>query len=83
MTFEDFDLSKTAHGLLPVVVQDATTLKVLMVAYMNKEAFERTLDTRRATFFSRERQTIWTKGETSGNFISRNRHPTGKARKFI
>ena len=69
MTFEDFDLSKTAHGLLPVVVQDATTLKVLMVAYMNKEAFERTLDTRRATFFSRERQTIWTKGETSGNFI--------------
>ncbi len=69
MKFEDFNLSKNADGLLPVVVQDAATLKVLMVAYMNKEAFERTIDTRKATFFSRERQTLWTKGETSGNFI--------------
>ena len=50
MKFEEFDLSKNADGLLPVVVQDATTLKVLMVAYMNREAYEKTVETGKATF---------------------------------
>lgn len=69
MNFKDFNLSKNSDGLLPCVVQDAATLKVLMVAYMNEEAFNKTVETGKATFFSRERQTLWTKGETSGNFI--------------
>lgn len=69
MKFSDFDLSKNSDALLPVVVQDSATLKVLMVAYMNKEAFEKTIETGRATFYSRSRGTLWTKGETSGNYI--------------
>ncbi len=69
MKFSDFDLSKNSDGLLPVVVQDCATLKVLMVAYMNKEAFEKTQNTGKATFYSRSRGALWTKGETSGNFI--------------
>ena len=69
MNFFDFDLSKNSDGLLPVVVQDCATLKVLMVAYMNREAFEMTVETGKATFYSRSRNALWTKGETSGNFI--------------
>ncbi len=69
MNFFDFDLSKNSDGLLPVVVQDCATLKVLMVAYMNREAFEKTVETGKATFYSRSRNALWTKGETSGNFI--------------
>lgn len=69
MNFSDFDLSKNSDGLLPVVVQDYATLKVLMVAYMNREAFEKTVETGKATFYSRSRNALWTKGETSGNFI--------------
>ena len=69
MTFNDFDLSKNADGLLPAIVQDATTLKVLMLGYMNKEAFEKTAVTGLVTFWSRSRQCLWTKGETSGNFL--------------
>ena len=69
MTFDDFKLDKCADGLLPVVVQDASTLKVLMVGYMNREAFERTKAEGHVTFFSRTRQTLWTKGETSGNYL--------------
>ncbi|MBQ7947408.1 MAG: bifunctional phosphoribosyl-AMP cyclohydrolase/phosphoribosyl-ATP diphosphatase HisIE [Bacteroidaceae bacterium] len=69
MNFSDFDLSKNSDGLLPVVVQDSATLKVLMVAYMNREAFEKTVETGKATFYSRSRKALWTKGETSGNFI--------------
>lgn len=69
MKFSDFDLSKSGDGLLTVVVQDYATLKVLMVAYMNEEAFEKTVATGKATFYSRSRQALWTKGETSGNFI--------------
>ena len=70
MKFEDFDLSKTGDGLLPAIVQDATTLKVLMMGYMNKEAFEKTVADGRVTFFSRTRQCLWTKGETSGNWLT-------------
>ena len=69
MTFDDFKLDKCADGLLPVVVQDASTLKVLMLGYMNREAFERTQAEGRVTFFSRTRQTLWTKGETSGHYL--------------
>lgn len=69
MKFSDFNLSKTGDGLLPVVVQDYATLKVLMVAYMNQEAYEKTVETGKATFFSRSRGMLWTKGETSGNYI--------------
>ncbi len=56
-------------GMVPVVVQDAGTRKVLMLAYMTREACEITLKTRRATFFSRSRNELWEKGETSGNWL--------------
>ena len=69
MTYQDFNLSKTADGLLPVIIQDAYSLKVLMLGYMNQEAFDKTLTEGRVTFYSRTRQTLWTKGETSGNFL--------------
>ena len=69
MKFSDFNLSKNSDGLLPVVVQDSATLKVLMVAYMNEEAYDKTVATGKATFYSRSRGALWTKGETSGNFI--------------
>lgn len=70
MKFEDFDLSKTGDGLLPAIIQDATTLKVLMLGYMNKEAFEKTVSEGKVSFFSRSRQCLWTKGETSGNWLT-------------
>ena len=69
LTFDDFNLEKCADGLLPVIVQDATTLKVLMLGYMNREAYDKTVEERRVSFFSRTRNTLWTKGETSGNFL--------------
>ena len=69
MLFSDFNLSKCPDGLLPVIIQHATTLKVLMLGYMNEEAFQRTQTEKRVTFYSRTRQCLWTKGETSGNFI--------------
>lgn len=69
MTFDDFNLEKCADGLLPVIVQDAVTLRVLMLGYMNREAFDKTVACGRVTFFSRTRQTLWQKGETSGNFL--------------
>lgn len=68
--FEDFNLEKCADSLLPVIVQDAVSMKVLMLGYMNREAFEKTMYTGKVTFFSRTRQTLWTKGETSGNFLN-------------
>ena len=56
-------------GLVPAIIQDADTRQVLMLGYMNQEAYEATLATKRVTFYSRSRQTLWTKGETSGNFL--------------
>ena len=56
-------------GLLPVVVQDADTRRVLMVGYMNREALQATLDSGNVTFFSRSKQRLWTKGESSGNVL--------------
>lgn len=70
MNFSDFCLDKCADGLLPVIVQDATTMRVLMLGYMDEEAFNKTKAERRVTFFSRTRQTLWTKGETSGHFLN-------------
>ncbi|MCC3868305.1 bifunctional phosphoribosyl-AMP cyclohydrolase/phosphoribosyl-ATP diphosphatase HisIE [Terrisporobacter mayombei] len=54
-------------GLIPVVVQDVDTKEVLMLAYMNKESMKKTLTDKKATYFSRSREELWTKGETSGN----------------
>lgn len=54
-------------GLVPAVIQDQQTSEVLMVGFMNQEALDRTINTGFATFFSRTRQALWTKGETSGN----------------
>jgi phosphoribosyl-AMP cyclohydrolase / phosphoribosyl-ATP pyrophosphohydrolase len=65
---ENIDFDK-GDGLVPVVVQDAGTLKVLMLGYMNREACEKTIATGRATFFSRSRNELWEKGETSGNWM--------------
>jgi phosphoribosyl-AMP cyclohydrolase / phosphoribosyl-ATP pyrophosphohydrolase len=62
------DFKKT-NGLLPCVVQDANTLKVLMLGYMNEEALQKTLAEKKLTFYSRTKQRLWTKGETSGNFL--------------
>ena len=70
MTFDDFNLSKTGDGLLPVIIQDATTLKVLMLGYMDRAAFDKTVAEGRVTFFSRSKQRLWTKGETSGFFLT-------------
>lgn len=63
------DFSKNADGLIPAVIQDAESLKVLMLGYMDKAAYEKTVETGLVTFFSRSRQTQWVKGETSGNFL--------------
>lgn len=67
--YDDFDLAKNADGLLPVIIQDVNTLKVLMLGYMNKEAFDNTVTTGKVTFFSRTRGKQWVKGETSGNYL--------------
>ena len=62
----DFDKN---HGLIPAVIQDVETAKVLMLGFMSEEAYKITRDTKKVTFFSRTRNRIWTKGETSGNFM--------------
>ncbi|MGB2129302.1 MAG: bifunctional phosphoribosyl-AMP cyclohydrolase/phosphoribosyl-ATP diphosphatase HisIE [Flavicella sp.] len=62
------DFSKD-NGLVPAIIQDATTKNVLMLGYMNQEAFDKTMETRKVTFFSRSKNRLWTKGEESGNFL--------------
>ena len=62
----DFD---KMQGLVPAIIQDAQTNKVLMLGFMNKEAYEKTVETQKVTFWSRTRNTLWTKGETSGNYL--------------
>lgn len=59
-----------AKGLVPAVIQDAETLAVLMVGYMNEEALRVTRETGRVTFYSRSKERLWTKGESSGNFLN-------------
>jgi len=63
------NFSKSPEGLLPAIIQDAFTQKVLMLGYMNQEAFEKTQTEKIVTFYSRSKQRLWTKGETSGNFL--------------
>ncbi len=63
------NFNKNNNGLLPAIVQDEQTLKVLMLGYMNQEALEKTQSSGKVTFFSRSKQRLWTKGETSGNFL--------------
>lgn len=69
ITFDSLDISKNPDGLIPAVIQDDRTLAVLMLGFMNREAFEKTVSEKRVTFFSRTRDKLWTKGETSGNFM--------------
>lgn len=59
-----------SNGLIPAIIQDATTKNVLMLGYMNEDAYNKTLETKQVTFFSRSKQRLWTKGEESGNFLN-------------
>jgi len=65
---EQIDFAK-GNGLIPVVIQDNNTLRVLMLGYMNEDAFKKTLEEKKVTFFSRSKNRLWTKGETSGNYL--------------
>lgn len=60
---------KSAHGLIPAIIQDSETKNVLMLGYMNEESLQKTIETQKVTFFSRSKQRLWTKGEESGNFL--------------
>ena len=64
------DFKKNLDGLIPAIIQDATSKNVLMLGYMNQEAFEKTQNTKKVTFFSRTKNRLWTKGEESGNFLN-------------
>ena len=66
----EIDFSRLAHGLIPAIIQDSETKNVLMLGYMNKEAYQKTVETGKVTFFSRSKQRLWTKGEESGNFLN-------------
>lgn len=66
----EIDFSKSAHGLIPAIIQDSETKNVLMLGYMNDEAFQKTMETGKVTFFSRSKQRLWTKGEESGHFLN-------------
>ena len=57
------------NGLVPAIIQDSITKNVLMLGFMNEEAYQKTLATKRVTFYSRSRKCLWTKGETSGNYL--------------
>ena len=63
------DFTKNTDGLVPAIIQDSSTKSVLMLGYMNQEALDLTLSSRKVTFFSRSKQRLWTKGEESGNFL--------------
>jgi phosphoribosyl-AMP cyclohydrolase / phosphoribosyl-ATP pyrophosphohydrolase len=65
----NLDFNKNTDGLVPAIIQDATTQKVLMLGYMNAEALSVTQTTEKVTFFSRTKNRLWTKGEESGNFL--------------
>lgn len=64
------DFTKSTDGLVPAIIQDATTKKVLMLGYMNQEAVAKTKETKKVTFYSRSKQRLWTKGEESGNYLN-------------
>lgn len=67
--FSELDITKDNSGLIPAIIQDDATLRVLMLGYMNREAYEASLKTGRVTFYSRSRRTLWEKGETSGHYL--------------
>ena len=64
------NFSKSPDLLIPAIIQDAKTLKVLMLGYMNEAAFDATQKSQKVTFYSRSKQRVWTKGEESGNFLN-------------
>ncbi|NVJ89547.1 MAG: bifunctional phosphoribosyl-AMP cyclohydrolase/phosphoribosyl-ATP diphosphatase HisIE [Flavobacteriaceae bacterium] len=64
------DFTKNNDGLVPAIIQDITTKNVLMLGYMNEEAYDKTISTKKVTFFSRTKNRLWTKGEESGNFLN-------------
>ena len=64
------DVWKDDQMLIPAIIQDFNTKSVLMLGYMNKESYQKTIDINKVTFYSRSRQCLWTKGETSGNFLN-------------
>ena len=66
----NIDFSKSTDGLIPAIIQDSETNVVLMLGYMNAEAYQKTIDTKKVTFYSRSKQRLWTKGEESGNFLN-------------
>lgn len=66
---KNIDFSKNTDGLVPAIVQDVTTKNVLMLGYMNEEAYQKTAESKKVTFFSRTKSRLWTKGEESGNFL--------------
>ena len=66
----EINFNKEPSGLIPAIIQDQNTNKVLMLGFMNREAYDKTVQTGRATFFSRTRKRLWTKGEESGNFLN-------------
>ncbi len=66
----DIDFNKNNDGLVPAIIQDQGTGKVLMLGYMNEEAYLKTNESKKVTFFSRTKQRLWTKGEESGNFLN-------------
>jgi phosphoribosyl-ATP pyrophosphohydrolase/phosphoribosyl-AMP cyclohydrolase len=68
MDVQQLDFNKS-DGLIPAIIQDAATNKVLMLGFMNAEALQKTMEEKRVTFFSRSKNRLWTKGETSGNFL--------------
>ncbi|WP_053969981.1 bifunctional phosphoribosyl-AMP cyclohydrolase/phosphoribosyl-ATP diphosphatase HisIE [Mangrovimonas sp. ST2L15] len=63
------DFSKNENGLVPAIIQDAETKKVLMLGYMNEDSYQKTMSTKLVTFYSRSKQRLWTKGEESGNVL--------------
>jgi len=66
----NIDFNKNENGLVPAIIQDAQTKNVLMLGYMNAEAYHKTNETKKVTFFSRTKNRLWTKGEESGNFLN-------------
>ncbi|WP_035672383.1 bifunctional phosphoribosyl-AMP cyclohydrolase/phosphoribosyl-ATP diphosphatase HisIE [Flavobacterium sp. 83] len=66
----NIDFSKNTDGLIPAIIQDSETKTVLMLGFMNAEAYQKTIDTKKVTFYSRTKQRLWTKGEESGNFLN-------------
>ncbi|WP_046745546.1 bifunctional phosphoribosyl-AMP cyclohydrolase/phosphoribosyl-ATP diphosphatase HisIE [Kordia zhangzhouensis] len=66
----NINFNKNNNGLVPVIIQDNETKNVLMLGYMNEEAYRKSIETKKVTFFSRTKQRLWTKGEESGNYLN-------------